>query len=235
MTTPKGYRPRIPAPANEPATANGYVRAPGLWSGALCVGGRSRGLRLSPMKYIFPLPRFSATEGGIFPLSYADNRKKPKKEIIYMKKLFCVILAVLTVLTLCACGAKSGASPVDEMPLEDIMENILAGVELPAVGNIDIDETNFSAYLFTDAPAEYEAIASEAMISAIAHSVVLVRVPDNAAALEEAIRSNLNPAKWICVEAEKTDVVRHGNTILLVMSSTDTVDAIVSNFDKLAG
>ena len=150
-----------------------------------------------------------------------------------MKKIICVLMAVMTLLSFAACGA-GGQNASDELTLSAMMPMVLENVELPAVVDIEVTDENFASYLFIEPPAEYEALVSEAMMSAVAHSVVLLRVTDgSAASLAEDIRTNANPAKWICVNAEKTIVSQHGNTILLVMSTEDAANAIAANFDKL--
>lgn len=159
-----------------------------------------------------------------------------------MKKALGILLAAVMLLALAACGAKAPAEapaaekPGDTMELSEIFETILADVtDLPAVMDIEINDENFESFLFIPKVEGAKALASEGMISAIAHSAVLLRVPDgtDVDALVTEIEENANPRKWICVEAEKTIVSAHGNTILLVMSFTDTADAIAANFDAL--
>lgn len=159
-----------------------------------------------------------------------------------MKKTLSLLLAAVMLLALAACGAKAPAAdpsdekPGDTMALSEIFENILTDVaDLPAVTDIEITDENFESFLFISPIEGAEALASEGMISAIAHSAVLLRVPEgtDVDALVSEIETNANPRKWICVEAEKTIVTAHGNTILLVMSFTDTADAIAANFDAL--
>lgn len=179
-----------------------------------------------------------------------------------MKKISLFIVCAAMLLSLAACGSKgnggentdnpgaSGApgSPEvseapggedkngDEMTLEEIFSDILKDVEdLPQVDNVAITEENFKNFLFINPIDGAEALASEGLISAIAHSAVLLRVPEgtDAEAVAEEIRTNADPRKWICVEAEKTAVTVHGRTILLVMSFGDTTDAITANFDAL--
>jgi len=115
------------------------------------------------------------------------------------------------------------------------MEAVLKDVETPQVGNIEITDENFKAYFFVDEPAGAKAIVSEAMIGSIAHSVGLVRVAEenDAAALAKEIEKNLNPRKWICVEAEKSVVLQKGDLVLYVMSFEDTAKQIAANFEKL--
>ena len=85
----------------------------------------------------------------------------------------------------------------------------------------------------TDETAEYylglkdlsqveEAVASEAAIGSMPHSVCLVRAKDgvDVEALKEEIRTSVNPRKWICVGVEREDIVMasQGNLILMVIN-----------------
>lgn len=162
-----------------------------------------------------------------------DTLIKRKREMKKMKKIMTLLLAVLLVFSLAACG--SAEKEVD-MSLTDEMEAVLKDVpDLPMVSSVELDADNFKSFVFIDPVDGVTGVASEAMINAVAHSVVLLRAGSNADAtkIAENIKTNINPRKWICVEAEKTAVVVHANTILMVMSATATVDAIVANFDNL--
>ena len=122
-----------------------------------------------------------------------------------------------------------------EMTLDDVMAAILDGVETPAAETMALDEESIQYFAFTTMPEGGEALVSEGMISAIAHSVVLVRTANASEAEKVAaeIEKNADPRKWVCVEAEKKAVVFHDNTILLVMSNAAAADAIIANFDAL--
>ena len=78
---------------------------------------------------------------------------------------------------------------------------------------------------------------ASAMIGSIAHSVVLLKLPEGAdvAAVAADIEANMDPRKWICVEAEATMVKTSGQYVLMAMSSQATVDAISANFDTVFG
>ena len=148
-----------------------------------------------------------------------------------MKKLICLVLAVCLSLSLVGCGG----SAIDEMPLTDIMTTITEGVDAPATETMELTKDNFSAFLFIDYIENSEALVAESMIGAVAHSVVLLRVDDDAdvEAVAEEIKEKMDPRKWICVEAEKSEVLVKGNTILLIMSFADVTDPIVENFNAL--
>lgn len=180
-----------------------------------------------------------------------------------MKKLIALLLALTLVFSMAACGSKdetpapdgnasksettdtpaedSGeeeTNPVDEMDLTTVMEEILKDVEnLPMYEITELTEENFEFMTFVPYADGYEGVTADALIGSIAHSVVLVRVPDGADAAQVAadMEANANPNKWVCVGAEATHVRQQGNTILLVMSSVDIANAILVSFDSLAG
>lgn len=126
----------------------------------------------------------------------------------------------------------------DEMSLVEILDGIYEGYneEMPMLATMEItDQETFEWKTFATYVEGYEAAISEPMMGSIAHCVVLVRVPDGADA--EAVRAEIeekhDPRTWVCVEAEKTAVVAHNNTIMLVMSSAALTDVVVANFDAL--
>ena len=154
-----------------------------------------------------------------------------------MKKLLTILCAAMLI-TLAACGSNKDqeSKPGDTMGLKDIFVSILKDVNnLPEVDYTEITPDNIRYYLFIDQIEGSEALACDSLINAVPHSAVLLRVPDgtDAAAVAKQIEDNADPRKWICVGAEKVIVKAHGNTILLVMSTTETADAIAANFDKL--
>ena len=153
------------------------------------------------------------------------------------EKIFAFALALVIAFSLCACGSSSAASyPGDSMSLSEIKDDILSGVEdLPTLMDIEPDEESFSYFTFVQPEDGLSALVSEAAMSAVAHSLVLLRTSDEQRAQELAkeIEANADPRKWICVEAEKTIVSTHGSTILLIMSAEKTADAIAANFDSL--
>lgn len=160
-----------------------------------------------------------------------------------MKKVIITILCVALVFSLSACAsapAETGSPTTeykgDGMTLSEIFSDINSqATQLPGVSEMPITEESFQSYLFIDSIKGAEALASEGMISSVAHSEVLLRLPDGSdpAAVAQKIFDNADPSKWICVTAEKTAVIQHGNTILLVLSFTETTDELVSAFNAL--
>ncbi len=159
-----------------------------------------------------------------------------------MKKLITLTLCALLALSLVACssngGNNGGAGAGDSMALSEIVEKLYEGVpadNMPALMNQELTADLFEGVLFIPAIDGAEAYMSEPMMSSIAHSVALLRLPEGSdvEAVRAEIEKNMNPVKWCCVEAEKSSVVANGNTILLCMSFTDMHDTVVDNFNAL--
>lgn len=123
-----------------------------------------------------------------------------------------------------------------EKSLSDLMTSILSGVETPGYAITELAAEQYPLYLFIDQPKGAQAVTADALIGSIAHSVVLMRLPDGSdvSGIAKSIKDNADPRKWICVEAEKVIVKTKGNLVLLVMSTTDIADAIAANFDALS-
>lgn len=155
-----------------------------------------------------------------------------------MKKVFLLSLAACVFLSLAGCGRSAGTgSEVVEGSVSELLSQVTKDATDPEMDltEIEIAAENFSQYLFIDPIEGAEAAASEPFIGSIPHSAVLLRVPDsvNAEQVRADIEANLNPRKWVCVEAEKSAVLRRGNLILLVMSDSETVDKMAENFRAL--
>lgn len=182
------------------------------------------------------------------PAAVNISESMTRKEVT-MKKAPALLLALSLALSLCACNAApSGSpsasppedpppeqgSPLDNMALTDILSTILPELEF-VTADTELTEENFKSYLFIDYIPGAAALASDPMIGALPHSVVLLRLPEDAdaAATAQSIEANADPRKWICVEAEKTVVKRRDGVVLLVMSDTDIADTIAANFEAL--
>ena len=125
-----------------------------------------------------------------------------------------------------------------EGSLEDIMTKLYEGISeenLPmGLSNIEVNSENIEYYLGTSDIKYTEALASEPMVTSIAHSVVLLRVQDgeDVEAIKTKIKDNVNPRKWLCVGVENVIVKSKGDLIVLIMN--DTIgEEISTNFDSL--
>lgn len=157
-----------------------------------------------------------------------------------MKKGILVLLAALLLLACAACGQSAGSGGEEniEGSLSELLSQVTKDATDPELSlmETEVTEETFSWFLFIEPIEGAEAIVSEPGIGSIPHCVALLRVPDSVDAEEVRgeIEKNLDPRKWICVEAEKTAVLRRGNLILMAMSDTDTVNKVVSNFNALS-
>lgn len=151
-----------------------------------------------------------------------------------LKKISSLFIVFLLTLTLCGCGNKNV-----EGSLEDIMTRVYKDLkedELPmGLQNTEVNEENVEYYLGTSDIEFESALASESMTGSIAHSVVLVRVKDNANIedIKTKIKQNVDPRKWICVGVEDENVVvkNKGNLIILIMSENSS--KLEDGFDNL--
>jgi len=126
-----------------------------------------------------------------------------------------------------------------EGTLEDIMEKVYAGIaedELPMMlANMEVTSDTVEYYLGTADIEFKEALVSESEANSIAHSVVLVRLNDASKAEETVtkIKENVDPRKWICVEASNVVVKSKGDLVILIMSNETLTPRLETNFEGL--
>ncbi len=138
-----------------------------------------------------------------------------------------------------AAAEPPAGEPVESEPqagsdLSEKMAAILAGVEnLPALMEWELEPEMFDYTAFVPYADGCRGWVSEAAVNATPHSVVLLELPDEAAAKStaEAMLANADPRKWICVEAESVQTAAKGRFAILVMSDTATADAVIAGFN----
>lgn len=154
------------------------------------------------------------------------------------KRIITVALCFIAIFMVTGCGNKIVHI---EGKLEDLMAKVYNGISeenLPMMlENMELAEENIEYYIGTKDIKWKEAIVSESPIGSIAHSVVLIRMTDDATEkdIEDAklkIKESADPRKWICVEAENVFVESKGDLIILIMSD-DKAETIKNNFEKL--
>lgn len=154
-----------------------------------------------------------------------------------MKKICYGLTIICLALCLVGCGKK-----VEHVPgeLSDLMKELYEGIpkdEFPKVNETFLNKENEEYFLGVKDLKFQEAIASEPMMSSIAHSVVLLRMDSVAdvEATKKAIKENVNPRKWICVEVSEDNVLveSRGDLIVLIMDN-EYSSLIRDNFYKLA-
>lgn len=117
-----------------------------------------------------------------------------------------------------------------ELPLETTELDLSDGDMFTAVtGLADSDKVKEAAY-------------SESMMGSQAYSLVVVRVKKSkyAADVADEMLNGINPAKWICVEADDVRVAAYDDLVMLIMVSSQFEDTVtgkemVSAFKKVCG
>lgn len=154
-----------------------------------------------------------------------------------MKKILALTLAVMMIFCCAACGGSASGGDTVEGDVSSLLETITTDLTDPelALGTNEVTADNFEWYFFIPTIDGAEAMVSEPLMGSIAHTIALVRLPEGVDAEETRaeIEANVNPHKWICVEAEKTSVVARGDLILLAMGETAIVDEAVERFHQL--
>ncbi len=131
---------------------------------------------------------------------------------------------------------ESQTESTDAEKLDDIMNELLKGLKIDIkTGNTEVTADKFSWYFGIEAIEGAEGLASESMIGSIAHSICILRLPEgsDAGKIADSVKENIDPRKWICVEAEKTIVKQKDNIIVLIMTFEDVADAVAANFDSI--
>ena len=85
-----------------------------------------------------------------------------------------------------------------------------------------------------------EGAVYEPMMGSQAFSLVLVRVADAAKAEQVArdMKTNINPRKWICVEADQVMLAGYGDVVMFIMLDSQlgkTAQSYVDAFEKVCG
>lgn len=161
-----------------------------------------------------------------------------------MKKFMTLFLCAVMVLTLAACGnsgSNGGNKEGDTMDLTAMIDKLYEGISadnMPMVMTQEVPAEAFEGVFFIPAVEGAQGVMSEPMMSSVAWSVCLLRVADgtDVESVRADIEKNVNPAKWLCVEAKNVDVIANGNTILLAMTGENAEAAhktIVDNFNAL--
>lgn len=144
-----------------------------------------------------------------------------------MRKLLMLVLAASLAFTFVGCTKDQQASKNIEldMSLEEIIDEIYAtsGVELPGTMKTPLTKENLNYMLGLDSLDFIEGVASEPMMTAQAHSLVLFTIDDqqDVETIKKDIKDNVDGRKWICVgvEAENILVEHAGQYVILIMDN----------------
>lgn len=132
-------------------------------------------------------------------------------------------------------SADEVAAFFDEMYVNVPTDMIPAGM---ATTELDLTDTETVSYHtgLTDLSGIEGITLSESMIGSVAYSVVYIRTQEgaDAEAIRQSLMDKINPAKWICVTAEKQIAGLFGDDIFFVMSAADTADLVYGEAAKAA-
>lgn len=149
-----------------------------------------------------------------------------------------LLLALVMVLSLAACGANNEPATEAAKHVEGTMEELLNKViEIQPVefmgGTVPIDITDTSEeglWMLSgntgleNADSITDAATFGPMMGSIAYCMSAVRVKEGAdvAAVAQTMKTNIDPRKWVCVEADDLQVVSYGDVVMLIMVASDT-------------
>lgn len=172
-----------------------------------------------------------------------------------MKKILAIVLALVTVLSLAACGAQvdpetnapeeTTAAAVAELEgtLEEIANKVIENtstIEMALMPPTPVDFSDVEAakyYIGVDPTEKVDsAVFVDPMIGSIPFSMAVIKAKDGAdvEALKDEISKGINLRKWICVSAEKAVIANCGNTIIMVMSTVTIADDVYNAFNIVA-
>lgn len=151
------------------------------------------------------------------------------------KILLLSAVIILTTFCLLGCGSEESENTLEDMALLDIMDQIyeIVPVDLSIYSDtMDVTDPDIMSYNagLTNLDKIKEAAVSEPMISSQAYSMVLIRANDESATADIAneMKAGINPAKWVCVNADDLQIVSYRDVILLFMISSDFADTVTS-------
>lgn len=171
-----------------------------------------------------------------------------------MKKFFAMMLALAMMLSMAACGGTTTEPTEAVTKVEGTMEELLnkvieikpvefMGMTMP----IDLTDTSEDGlWMLKDntglenADNITDAAVFGPAMGSIAFSMVMVRTAEGAdvKAVAETMKNNIDPRKWICVEADDLQVVSYGDVIMLIMVDSQngmTSQSFVDAFAQVCG
>lgn len=175
-----------------------------------------------------------------------------------MKKYLSVFLAAALALSLFSGCAGTKSEPTEttapaatvDGTMEELLNEIVTEQPVEFAGGvvtIDLTDTSEEGLWLVknntgldSASVLTEAAVFEPMIGSIAFSMVMVRVApgEDIKSVAEAMKSGINPRKWVCVEADDMLVTGYRDVVMLIMldSSFDlTAQSFVDAFGKVVG
>lgn len=158
-----------------------------------------------------------------------------KKRIVAYMMMFTMAMTFLT-----GCGGDNQQSAKLEGSCEEILTKVYENADLDSDTReamsyymaMSIDETLEEYALGTDEVDYTDSVYSAPQMSSVAYQCVVLRLePDeNVEEAKQQLLDNVDPIKWLCVEAESVAVENVGDVILYVMGDAQTTNAIKTAF-----
>jgi hypothetical protein len=163
-----------------------------------------------------------------------------------MKKMIALVLVLVMAMSMAACAKKA--------PLEGTMEeNVMKVMEIAPVefmgGIMPVDLTDTSeegkwalSYFtgLSDASKITDVAVYESMMGSQAFSLVMVRTAEgeDAKAVAQEMKDNIDPRKWICVGADEIMAAGYGDTVMFIMVDSQmglSAQSYVDAFQTVCG
>ncbi len=164
-----------------------------------------------------------------------------------MKKLISLLLPVMLLLSFAACGEKAAPQKGPEGTPGEIIDKIYENHQ-PLKLNVftmDLDLTDPDAVAYNTGLESGDKLSAAAVSEAMmgqAYSLVVARVKDAADAAQVAkdIYDKVNPAKWICVEADTKTAAYCGDVVMFFMAGSQfaesaTTETMLEAFKTVCG
>lgn len=139
-----------------------------------------------------------------------------------MKKVLSLLLVFIGILFLAGCGKTEKNV---EGSLSDLMTKVYdgSGVSHEDMETVELNSENTPFYLGDVSFSFKEALASEPIMSSVAHSVVLIRLnsASDAEKAKKEIKEKVDPNKWVCVSVDEENVYVEsvGDLVILAMDN----------------
>lgn len=167
-----------------------------------------------------------------------------------MKKLIALLLALVVVMAMAACGEKK--TKEDEIEnLEGTMEEIIAEIQKEhgetelALMTMPLDLTDMDGVTYNTALTSVDNVEEIAICETMMgqpYSLVLVRAADadEAKAIAQEMYDNIDTRKWVCVEADTKVAAYYGDVAMFFMVNSDfaeqtTTTKMVDAFKAVCG
>ena len=146
-----------------------------------------------------------------------------------MKKIIAMLLVMVMAVSMIACGEAAPAKAPLEGTMSENVNKIMTEAPVEFMGGeipVDLTDTSedglwaLSYYTGLKSAENITDIAVfEPMMMAQAFSLVMVRVAEgqDAKAVAQEMKDNIDPVKWICVQADDIDAAIYGDLVLFVM------------------